>query len=196
MGPLITQGVIGGQWNFVIAFLVGIAFGFVLEQAGFSSSRKLAGVFYGYDFVVLRVFFTAAITAMIGLIFFNYFGWIDFELVFVNPTYLTSAIIGGVIMGAGFIIGGFCPGTSVCGAAIGKIDAMFFVGGIFIGIFLYGETFSIFKELYNSSYLGNIKVYDSLGLSQGVFALVLIVVALAAFFITAKIEKAVTKVEY
>jgi len=196
MGPLITQEVIGGQWNMVIAFLIGIAFGFVLEQAGFSSSRKLAGVFYGYDFVVLRVFFTGAITAMTGLIFFNYFGWIDLALVFVNPTYLYSGIIGGVVMGLGFIIGGFCPGTSVCAIAIGKIDAMVFFGGIFLGIFFFGETFGLFEELYYGMNLGNIKVYDSLGIPQGVFAFLLIVVALAAFYITAKIEKRVKKVDY
>ena len=61
MGPLtgildLTQGI-----NLLIAFLIGIGFGFALEQAGFSSSRKLAGMFYGYDATVLKVFFTAAI---------------------------------------------------------------------------------------------------------------------------------------
>ena len=66
MGPLIPYGIIGAQWDLVIALLIGIAFGFVLESSGFSSSRKLAGVFYGYDFTVLRVFFTAAITATHG----------------------------------------------------------------------------------------------------------------------------------
>ena len=45
MGPLIPQEVISEGWNFFIAFAVGIGFGFILEQAGFSSSRKLAGVF-------------------------------------------------------------------------------------------------------------------------------------------------------
>ena len=60
----------------------------------------------------------AAITAMIGLMFFSLFGWIDLDLVYINPTYLTSAIIGGIIMGAGFIIGGYCPGTSFCGASV------------------------------------------------------------------------------
>jgi hypothetical protein len=73
----------------------GIAFGWVLESSGFSSSRKLAGVFYGYDAVVLKVFFTAAITAMLGLLFMSLFGWIDLDLAYVNPTYLTSALGGG-----------------------------------------------------------------------------------------------------
>ncbi len=196
MGPLITQEIISSEWNLVIAFIIGIGFGFVLEQAGFSSTRKLAGVFYGYDFVVLRVFFTAAVTAMVGLLFFNYFGWIDLSLIYVNPIYLKSSIIGGVIMGLGFIIGGFCPGTSVCASAIGKIDAMFFLGGIFIGIALYGESFGWLKDLYYDKVPMEKFVYDSLGISQGTFALALIVMALGAFYVTSIIEKKVTKVEY
>jgi uncharacterized protein len=196
MGPLITQGLIGENWNFVIAFIIGISFGFILEQAGFSSSRKLAGVFYGYDFVVLRVFFTAAITAMIGMLFFHYFGWMDLDLVWVNPTYLRSAIIGGVIMGLGFIIGGFCPGTSVCALSIGKIDALFFVGGIFLGVFLFAEAYSLLDELYMADAFGPMKVYESLGISRGIFAFALIAMAIGAFFITARIEKNASKVDY
>lgn len=196
MGPLVPQNIIGAEWNYLIALLIGVAFGAILESAGFSSSRKLAGVFYGYDFVVLRVFFTAAITAMLGLIYFHHFGWIDLDMVFVNPLYLKSAIIGGVVMGAGFIMGGFCPGTSVCAVAIGKIDAIAYVGGILIGILIFGETFSLWEELYNGSFLGALKVYDSLGISEGLFAFALIVVALAAFIVTARIEKKVKKVDY
>ena len=63
MGPLIVNEIITENANFLLAFFIGIAFGLVLESAGFSSSRKLAGVFYGYDTVVLKVFFTGAITA-------------------------------------------------------------------------------------------------------------------------------------
>ena len=53
---------------FVAALVIGMAFGFVLERAGFGSSRKLAGIFYLRDMTVLKVMFTAVITAMLGLI--------------------------------------------------------------------------------------------------------------------------------
>ena len=61
MGPLIPNEIIPFEWSSIIAIVIGICFGFILEASGFSSSRKLAGVFYGYDFAVLKVFFTAAI---------------------------------------------------------------------------------------------------------------------------------------
>ncbi|HAG15338.1 MAG TPA: sulfurtransferase [Bacteroidales bacterium] len=197
MGPLIPNEIIGANWDFLIALLVGIGFGYILERAGFSSSRKLAGVFYGYDFVVLRVFFTAAITAAIGLYYFQYFEWIDLSMIYINPLYLTSTLIGGVIMGFGFIIGGYCPGTSVCGAMIGKIDAMVFIGGIFLGIFFYGETYELlWKKIYLDNFLGAPLVFDSLGISNALFILGLSIAALLAFWITAQIPKFVKRVDY
>jgi uncharacterized protein len=189
MGPLAPNELISENTNFLFAFLIGIAFGFVLESSGFSSSRKLAGIFYGYDAVVLKVFFTGAITCMLGLLFMSLFGWIDLNLIYVNPTYLTSAIIGGVVMGAGFIMGGFCPGTSFCGAAIGKIDGMVFVAGLFLGIYGFAFTYSWWEKLYMAKYLGEPKVSTSLGLSDGLFGLFLILAALVIFRVAEWAEK-------
>jgi hypothetical protein len=196
MGPLATNEIISENTNLFLAFIIGIGFGFVLEASGFSSSRKLAGVFYGYDTVVLKVFFTAAITAMIGLLFFNLFGWVDLEMVYVNPTYLASAIVGGIIMGAGFIIGGYCPGTSFCGASIGKIDGMVFIGGLFIGVLIFAVGYNVWEGLYLAKNLGSPKVSESIGLSDGLFALLLIIVALAMFRVAEWAEEKFPRAEY
>lgn len=195
MGPLIPQGFINADLNLFFAFVIGLGFGYVLEQGGFSNARKLAGVFYGYDFVVLRVFFTAAITAALGLLLFQYIGWIDYDLLYINPTFLWSILIGGAIMGLGFILGGFCPGTSVVAAVIGKIDAMVFVIGLLIGVFLFGTFYDSFHSIYTAKNLGSIFVYDSLGLSREWFVFLLVVVALAAFVITRNIEDSVNNIK-
>ena len=189
MGPIIPLFEISEEINLLIAFLIGLGFGFALEQAGFSSSRKLAGMFYGYDITVFKVFFTAAMVAMLGLLFMNYLGMIDMSIVYVNDYYISSAIVGGVIMGAGFIIGGFCPGTSVCAAAIGKIDAMYFVGGSLIGILLFGQTYPLWEKLHNSQHLGSIKLSDSIGLSDGILGLLVIGAAVTMFWIGEMAER-------
>lgn len=196
MGPLIVNEVISQNTNYLMAFIIGIGFGFVLESSGFSSSRKLAGVFYGYDTVVLKVFFTAAITAMLGLLFFSLFGWIDLSMIYINPTYLRSAIIGGIIMGAGFIMGGFCPGTSFCAAAIGKIDAMVFIAGLFIGVLLFVEGYPFLEKLYMAEYLGSPKITHLLGVKDGLFALLMIIAALAMFWIGEWAERKFPREEY
>ena len=196
MGPLAPYEIISESTNFLLAFIIGIGFGFVLEQAGFSSSRKLAGVFYGYDTVVVKVFFTGAITALIGLLFFSLFGWIDLDLVYVNETFLWSSIVGGVIMGFGFIIGGYCPGTSFCGASIGKIDGMVFIIGLFIGIFIFNEGYPLWEGLYKAEYLGDPKISTWFGLSDGFFALLVIIMAVAMFWIGEWAEKKFPREEY
>lgn len=196
IGPLIPQGFIGIGWDLVIAVLIGFAFGFVLESSGFSSSRKLVGLFYGYDFSVLKVFFTAVITAMTGLLYFSYMGWIEIDLIYINPTFLYSALLGSLIMGIGFITGGYCPGTSFCAVAIGKIDAMVFTIGMFLGIFIFAEAFPLFKDFYYAEDLGPITVNEVFNISGGMFLLILIIVALIAFIVTTIIQKRVRKVEY
>jgi hypothetical protein len=196
MGPLAINELISENTNLFLAFLIGIGFGFVLESSGFSSSRKLAGIFYGYDTVVLKVFFTGAITAMLGLLFFSLFGWVNLDLVYVNPTYLTSAITGGVVMGVGFIMGGYCPGTSFCGASIGKIDAMVFIVGLFIGVFAFGAGYDWWEEMYLAKFLGSPKISEVLGLSDGIFALVLILIALGMFRLAEWAEKKFPREEY
>ncbi len=196
MGPLIPQGVIDGGWSFVIALLVGVCFGLILEASGFSSSRKIVGLFYGYDFTVLRVFFTATITAMVGLLYFNYLGWIDLSMIYFPPTYVLAAIIGGLIMGLGFIMGGFCPGTGICAVAIGKLDALAYVFGLYLGIFFFSETFSWFEGLYTKYALGQVRITETLGISTGLFAFGFVAIALVAFVVTAWIQRRVKPVVY
>jgi rhodanese-related sulfurtransferase/uncharacterized membrane protein YedE/YeeE len=190
MGPLVPD-VIGNELNFVVALFVGIAFGFILEQAGFSSSRKLVGLFYGYDFTVLRVFFTGGVVAMLGVVALDHWGLLDMSLVYINPTFLWSAIVGGLIMGLGFVIGGFCPGTSVCAAAIGKIDGMIFVVGSFIGVYIFAEGYPLFEGLYKSANWGDVRIFNTVGVSQTLFAFLMTAVAVAAFWTVTFIEKKV-----
>jgi hypothetical protein len=196
MGPLVVNEIISQNTNFFLAFLIGIGFGFVLESSGFSSSRKLAGVFYGYDTVVLKVFFTAAIVGMLGMLFMSLFNWIDLDLVYINPTYLWSTIIGGIIMGAGFITGGFCPGTSFCAASIGKIDAMFFIGGMFLGVFIFAEAYPLLEDFYMGSFRGIPTLSEALGLKDGLVVMGIIFAALGMFWVGEWAEKKFPREEY
>ena len=189
MGPLSSYFVFPEWLNMLTAFLIGTGFGFALEQGGFSSSRKLAGMFYGYDATVLKVFFTAAIVALIGSQLMGYLGLLNLNQVYVNEFYVTAAIVGGIIMGAGFIMGGFCPGTGLCAMSIGKIDAIVFVAGGLTGAFIFAETYPYIQEMANAGYKGPVRINESLGLSPGMFALLMICAAAAMFGIAEIAEK-------
>ena len=190
MGPLVPD-IISNEFNFIIAIIVGMGFGFALEQAGFGSTRKLVGLFYGYDFTVLKVFFTAGVTAMVGITALNHFELLDVDIIFINPTFLWAAIIGGLIMGGGFIIGGFCPGTSVVAAASGKIDGWAFVFGAGLGIFAFVEGYPLIKDLMVAENLGDLLVFEMMGISREAFALIMVFVATGAFIGVTMIENKV-----
>lgn len=188
MGPLVPD-IISNELSLIVAFLIGIGFGFILEQAGFSSSKKLVGLFYGYDFTVLRVFMTAGITAMVGVIILNHFHLIDMSIIYINPLFLWSAIIGGLIMGLGFVIGGYCPGTSICAAAIGKKDAMFFILGSAIGIFVFIEGYPLFEGIYKAANFGMPQLSTTFGVPNAIFAFLFIIMAIGAYSLAIFFEK-------
>ena len=166
----------------MLAFVIGISFGFWLERAGFGSARKLAAQFYFTDMTVLKVMFTAIITAMTGLLFFSLFGWIDLSLVYINPTYLWPQIIGGLVLGVGFVTGGYCPGTSIVAASTGKIDGFLFIGGAMMGMFVFGEIYQWIADFHTSGSMGAILISDWLSISMGVIGFAAIVMALLMFW--------------
>ena len=196
MGPLTYFDVISTEWNYVIAIFIGMAFGYIMEASGFSSSRKLIGVFYGYDFAVIRVFITATLVAIIGLLYMGHFGWIDYDVLFVHPTFIFSATVGGVIMGFGFIIGGFCPGTSLCAVAIGKIDGLVFTVALFVGIFLYSFVYPLIEPYYNMGDMGHITITEYFDISTGWFTFGFSVISVIIFYVTTRIRRKVKSVRY
>ncbi|MCA9937225.1 MAG: YeeE/YedE family protein [Anaerolineales bacterium] len=187
--PLPLAGLLGKWGAYVVYLLIGFAFGFVLEIAGFGNSKKLAAQFYFKEMTVLKVMFTAIIVAMVFIFLSAAIGLLDYNLVWVNPTYLWPGIVGGLIMGFGFIIGGFCPGTSLVAAATLKVDGIFFALGTLFGIFLFGETVGSFDQFWHSSYLGRFTLQDWLGLPVGVVALLVILMALFMFWGGEKLEQ-------
>lgn len=179
-----------GHWGaYVVYLFIGFAFGYVLEIAGFGNSKKLAAQFYFKDLTVLKVMFSAIVVAMVLIFSATALGLLDYNLVWVNPTYLWPGIVGGLIMGVGFIMGGFCPGTSMVAAATGKIDGIFFVLGVFFGIFLFGETVDSYAIFFNSSYLGRLTLQDWLGLPTGVVVLLVVLMALFMFWGAEQLER-------
>ncbi|MBN2115612.1 MAG: YeeE/YedE family protein [Anaerolineales bacterium] len=177
-------------WTYVVFGLIGFAFGFTLEMSGFGNSRKLAAQFYFTEMTVLKVMFTAIVTAMVLLFGAVGLGLLNFNQVWVNPTYLSSGILGGLIMGVGFIVGGFCPTTSLAAASTGKVDGMFFVLGGFVGAFLFGETEKYFTHWYNNAgYYGRLTLDQVFHLPIGVVVLLVVLMALFMFWGAEQLER-------
>ncbi|MFZ5830082.1 MAG: DUF6691 family protein, partial [Planctomycetota bacterium] len=167
--------------TFVAALVIGLGFGFVLERAGFGSSRRLAGIFYFRDMTVLKVMFSAMLTAMLGVLYLSYAGILNLsEQVYLLPTQYGAQAIGGLIFGLGFVLSGWCPGTAAVGMASGKIDALVFLGGSVIGSILYNETYGLTESIRNWGSFE--QPLFAFGLARPVLALGIALAAVAAFY--------------
>lgn len=140
MLPLNDAGMVSG-------LVCGVLFGIALENAGFGSPCKLTGQFRLSDWSVLKVMFTAIVVAAAGLLGLQAMGWMAADSVFVPSAMLVAAAVGGLLVGAGFAVGGYCPGTSVVGLFSGRLDAGVFLLGLLIGTFafagLYGPAIEV-----------------------------------------------------
>jgi len=175
---------------FFLALLIGLFFGIFLEQAGFGSSRKLAGVFYFKDMAVIKVMFSAVVTAMLGLSCFLAMGWVQVDAIYLLPTIYGSQIVGGLIFGVGFVVSGWCPGTAAAGLASGKLDALVALIGALLGSILFSEIYPAVKGIASAGDRGVLSVFDSLGLSKPMFVFLFVVVAIICFWLCEKLEKA------
>lgn len=190
MAPFQLFDIFGKPITYLIYLLIGMGFGYALEASGFGVSTKLTDQFYFRDQTVFKVMFTAVLVAMVLLFGATGLGLLDYNRIWVPPTYLWPGILGGFLIGVGFIIGGFCPGTSVAASATGKIDGMFFVGGILTGIMIFGETVKYFDQFWYSSFMGRFTIPDWLGMDTGVVVFGITAIGLVALWGSERIERA------
>jgi len=189
VAPFALEEILGKTGMYLVYLTIGFGFGSVLEMAGFANSRRLAAQFYFRDLTVLKVMFTAIITAMVLIFLFSGLGLLDYGRIWVNPTYLVPGIVGGLIMGVGFIVGGFCPGTSLVAVATFKVDGLFFFLGVNAGVLLFGESVSRMTGFWYSTSMGRFTLPQWLGLDTGVVVLLVVLMALFMFWGGEKLER-------
>ena len=179
--PFYATGAFGEQTGFIIIVFVGLAFGFFLERAGFASARKLTAVFYFRDWAVVQMMFTALITAMVGLVFLRSMGWLQWDALTLESTFIWPQIVGGLLLGMGFVAGGYCPGTSVVAAASGRLDGIVFIAGLVAGNAIFGFGYRLLSPFYSSGARNVYSLSDWTGLSPATIGFLVVLMALGAF---------------
>lgn len=176
MFPLNDTGMVSG-------LVCGVLFGWVLESSGFGSPCKLTAQFSLRDWSVLKVMFTAIVVTATGLYLLRLAGVLAADAVFVPTALLVASAIGGVLVGAGFAVGGYCPGTSVVGLFSGRIDALVFLVGLLLGTFVFAGLYGPAIEALMAA--GEVQSGDTFADAFGIPDLVIIgimVLALVGVF--------------
>jgi uncharacterized membrane protein YedE/YeeE len=187
--PFFEYGLFGAGFSLVVALVVGIAFGWCLERSGMGSARKLIGQFYLTDLTVFKVMFTAIITAMLGIFWLGWIGFLDISRIYVPETYVLPQLVGGVIFGVGFATAGLCPGTSCVSAVTGRGDGVAAVLGMLVGVLLAGLFFGVLEPFYESTPHGALTLPALIRAPYGVVVFVIVGVALAGFQLADLIER-------
>jgi rhodanese-related sulfurtransferase len=185
--PLL-QGTFPPVAEFIPALIIGMLFGAALEVAGFGNARFLAGQFYFHDLRVFKVMFTAIITAAVGVAMLTATGLLSMGLLYVPDTFLIPLLVGGLVLGAGFMLSAYCPGTSIVGAASGKWDGLVTVAGVIVGSAAFNEMYPFIRGFYTSTARGVLTFPTLLGIPFPVLVAVLTAGAVFAFFGADKLE--------
>jgi hypothetical protein len=180
MFPLVSHIEFSVGTDLALAVLLGLGFGYCLERAGFGSARKLTAVFYLFDMSVVKVMFTAIVTAMVGLFVLSAIGLLDLSGLYLEPTSYAAQLLGGLVFGAGFIIGGYCPGTSIAAMATGRKDGAAFALGMLGGVMAYAEFTPGLDAWIKATSQGELTLPGITGISMGWWTLAFVAFLLAA----------------
>jgi uncharacterized membrane protein YedE/YeeE len=184
-GPL----VVSQEMGLILAVVIGFFFGLFLERGGLGNPHKLTGVFFLTDFVVPKVMFSAILVASAGFYLLSDLKLLDLNRVWIVPTFFWPQIVGGALFGLGFVVSGYCPGTSVAGLASGRLDALVTMVGIGIGSLLFAVVYPLIEDFYQSSPMGIATIPGLTGVSHWIVLAVLCVMAGLMFYLMETFEK-------
>ena len=181
MAPILKFYHVPFFWYFVLTLITGFFFGIVLAISGFYDTKKLTGVFFFDDMAVLKVMFSAIVVASIGLYLLVDLGTLDLTRLYIPKTYWISQLVGGLLFGIGFMLSGYCPGTSFVSLAYGSLDALFVILGMIFGMWVFGFGYKLWKGLYLAGYLGRITLDRLFGINRWIVIGAVFVIAVFAF---------------
>lgn len=174
--------------SLALALLIGVAFGASLEMAGLGNANKLAGQFTLRDFSVVKVMFSAILTAMLGTFWLGRLGVISLAALYVPETFLAPQVAGGLVFGVGFVLCGLCPGTACVAAGSGRADGVATMAGLFGGMLLAGLALPYLAPFYGSTALGALTLPDAAGLPYGVVVAAVVLMGVGCFVLIERWE--------
>jgi hypothetical protein len=131
--------------SYLYALLVGVAMGFLIQRVGASSPSLILRNLRLENLSIIKFMATTIAVGMLVVYALNAGGAaMHFDI---KPTYVLGVLVGGLVFGVGFAVGGFCPGTCLVGIGEGRRDAWFAMLGGVVGALAYTLAYSALEGL-------------------------------------------------
>lgn len=147
----------------VLAVILGAFFGFALQRVGATNPQNIINMLRLTDLHLMKAILFAIGVSSTLLFLLVSLGVIDVGHFSVKSAY-TGVIAGGGLLGLGFALAGYCPGTGLAALADGRKDALFFAGGGLLGALIYTLAYGSIKGSWLFTSIAGGKVM----LAQGV----------------------------
>jgi len=131
----------------ISAILIGLLFGFVLQKAGAANPQRIIEMLRLKDFHLMKAILSGIGLSSLLLFILMALDIMDNSNLSVKTAYI-GVIIGGAIMGTGWAITGFCPGTGIVAAGAGRKDALSFILGGLVGAFIFTLAYGSLKSTF------------------------------------------------
>lgn len=131
--------------NILLAIFLGIFFGFALQRVGANNPQNIIQMLRLKDLHLMKAIFLGIGVSSTLLFVMMAIGVIDSGHLSIKSSYV-GVIIGGALLGLGFAIAGYCPGTSLTAIADGRKDAIFFSVGGLLGALLYTLAYGAISD--------------------------------------------------
>lgn len=162
--------------SLVYALLVGIAMGALIQRVGASSPRMILASLRLENVAIMKFMATTIAVGTVAVYLLSLVMPMHFDI---KPTYVVGVVVGGLIFGTGFAVGGYCPGTCVVGVGEGRRDAIAAVFGGIAGALLFTLVYTLIETpLVKPMNYGKITLFGLLHLPP-----VIVAIALAAVFL-------------
>lgn len=160
------------------ALLVGIAMGALIQRVGASSPRMILASLRLENITIIKFMATTIAVGTVVVYLLSFWIPMHFD---VKPTYVIGVLVGGLIFGTGFAVGGYCPGTCVVGIGEGRRDALAALFGGITGALVFTLVYTAIQgTLIAPLDYGKITLASVLHLPAVVVALLLAAVLLTA----------------
>ncbi|GJM03150.1 MAG: hypothetical protein DHS20C08_16510 [Rhodomicrobium sp.] len=120
----------------LLAIAIGAAFGFILDRIGATNPTIIGNMLALKNLYLMKTILFAIGFASLLMFGGQMLGLVDVGHMSVKAAY-AGVFAGGLILGLGWALSGYCPGTGLAAAATGRVDALLFILGGLSGAFAF-----------------------------------------------------------